>query len=544
MAGLAKADQLVGGRYRLVAELGSDRRWRGRDEQSDTDVAIEGVRLPSASAAAERAALFEHGRAERERRQAMALRASANLVFAEDVIADEDVLWCVTRLVEGRTLADDVSAYGPLDAEAAERLATEMVAALAAAHEAGIAHGDISPAALLLTATGEALLTGFDADETVSDDSRYRAPEWKHGVEPRPPGDMFSLGATLYFAVEGDAPVRVDTAETPGAVGPEEVAAAERAGGLRPLIARLLANDPAGRPTARESLALLTPLEPLPEPPAAPVEAGGRPRTPTEPGTAGPGEPDWSPVTATVAIVLFLVVVLAVVIGLDAHDSSSRETTAAPTATEETTSDNEETTTDDEGTTTDDTSESPTTTDFDPSSLDDSSTDPTPLTVSALLPDQFTDSKGVTYTQRAAGVHDCLDSGESGTVSTVLTRVGCSQQVSGVYLDENGNIMVWLVVVPLSDEQTADGAYTDLSGTRIGDWGIRCPQNGAGSALCDASWDDINSATQSGYLRQDHRYLIHSRAIYAGLGQNSAGEPWVDAASSKAVDAAGPENYQ
>jgi serine/threonine protein kinase len=529
MADQAEADQLVGGRYRLVAELGSDRRWRAHDERSDTEVTVERVRLPSARAAAERAALFEHGRAEREPRQATALRTNANLVFVEDVVADEDVLWRVTRLVEGRTLADDVSAYGPLDAEAAERIAIDVVAALAAAHQAGIAHGDLSPAAVLLTGTGDALLTGFDADETLAGASVYHAPERKRGEEPRPPGDLFSLGATLYFAVEGDPPIRGGTPETSGAARSEEVAAAEHADGLWPLITRLLAKDPAARPTAREVRALLEP------PPAAPAEARDHPDLPPKPGAVPPSKPDRSAMTTTIVIVLLLGAVLAVVIGLNQHNSSTGGTTTTPTTTGETT---------DDETTTDDTYASSTTTSFDPSSLDDSGTDPTPLTVSALLPDEFTDSQGVTYTRRAAGVHDCLDNGESGTVRTVLSRVGCDQTVSGNYLDQEDKIMVWVVVVPLSDEQTADDAFTDLSGSSTDDWGIRCPHDGAGSAVCDASWDDINRATQYGYIRQDHRYLIHSIAIYADLGQNSDAEPWMDAASSSAVDTAGPENYQ
>jgi hypothetical protein len=92
--------------------------------------------------------------------------------------------------------------------------------------------------------------------------------------------------------------------------------------------------------------------------------------------------------------------------------------------------------------------------------------------------------------------------------------------------------------------QTASAAYGDLSHAHSGDWGIRCPTSGAGSKVCNAPSDNINSATQYSYIRRDHRYLIHSLAIYVSLGQGSVNEPWVDAASLMGVNAAGPDNYR
>ncbi|MDA3642421.1 hypothetical protein LZ318_20975 [Saccharopolyspora indica] len=302
-----QAGELIGGRYRLV--LGSGRRWQARAEDTGAEVSLEWARSPSAQEAAEHAARFERERTEREQRQDAALRACPNLVFVDDVVAEEDVLWSVTRLVEGRTLSEDVSAYGPMTAESVEPVARDLLEALAAAHGAGIVHGALSPATVRLTGDGEALLTGFGAPA----DEHYLAPERDHGQH----GDLFSLGATLHFALTGTPPVR------PGS-------AAGDVGELRSLIARLLAEDPSQRPTAARALELL-------EPPPPPVQH-------IAPPTPGPAKPySMAPV---VGLVLAVGVLIAVIIGLGQSESSSDAgsgTSAESTSSEEeTTSDSSE----------------------------------------------------------------------------------------------------------------------------------------------------------------------------------------------------------
>ncbi|QIZ35948.1 hypothetical protein [Saccharopolyspora sp. ASAGF58] len=307
MAHQAESGELIGGRYRLV--LGSGHRWRARDEDSGTDVSLEWTRLPSAQEAAEYATRFDRERTERERRQTAALRACPNLVFVDDVVAADDVLWSATRLVEGRTLAEDVSTYGPLATETVRPVATDLLKALAAAHGAGITHGALSPATVRLAGDGEALLTGFGAP---ADEQAYRAPERNHEQQALAPGDLFSLGTTLHFALKGAPP------SSPGF-------AAGDAGELGPLIARLRATDPAQRPTAPEALALL-------EPPAAPVTQV----TPPQPSQA-PDDPSPFRMAAVVGAVLAIGVLLALIIGVGQQESSTGSSAESSTETTDTT---------------------------------------------------------------------------------------------------------------------------------------------------------------------------------------------------------------
>ncbi|RKT89211.1 Protein kinase domain-containing protein [Saccharopolyspora antimicrobica] len=310
MAHQAEPGDLVGGRYRLV--LGSGHRWRARAEDSGAEVSLEWARLSSADEAAEHAARFERERTEREQLQAAALRACPDLVFVDDVIADADVLWSVTRLVEGRTLTEDVSAYGPMETETARTIARDLLKALAAAHEAGIVHGALSPATVRLTGDGKALLTGFG---TSDDEQAYRAPERDHERH----GDLFALGATLHFALTGAPPV------LPGS-------AAGDIGELRSLISRLLAEDPRQRPTAVEALALL-------EPPPAPAQH-------IAPPAPSPAPPKPYSVAPVVGLVLVVGVLIAVIIGLGQSESSSdadSDSSAESTYSEEETTSYDET---------------------------------------------------------------------------------------------------------------------------------------------------------------------------------------------------------
>ncbi|MGW9612629.1 serine/threonine-protein kinase [Streptomyces diastaticus] len=129
-------------------------------------------------------------------------------------------------------------------------------------------HGDIKPANVLLTTGGKGLLTDFDIGQVepvtrvtslVVNAAEYMAPERvSGGGTDSAAGDLFSLGVTLYRAVEGISPFRRDHEfETLMAVRDEEAAPVRCAGALAPLITALLAKDPRDRPTAVEALAML-----------------------------------------------------------------------------------------------------------------------------------------------------------------------------------------------------------------------------------------------------------------------------------------------
>ncbi|MEU4078616.1 serine/threonine protein kinase [Streptomyces venezuelae] len=142
---------------------------------------------------------------------------------------------------------------GPLPEATVRAVGAALAEALAAAHGQGLTHAGVSPAAVLLTADGPRL-TCFGAVRAAAADGERRtglpgldpgalAPEQASGGRPRPPGDVFALGAVLAYASTGHTVPERD--ELPPA--------------LRPVISACLARDPADRPTAP---ALMTALAP------------------------------------------------------------------------------------------------------------------------------------------------------------------------------------------------------------------------------------------------------------------------------------------
>jgi hypothetical protein len=170
-------------------------------------------------------------------------------------------------------------------------IADALLAGLAAAHAAGILHRDVKPSNVMFreAATGgRAVLVDFgiahlDGDATLTatgmmmGSPAYLAPERAQGRPAGPAADLWSLGATLWTAVEGRPPFQRDNAlATLSAVITEEVPTAERAGPLAPLLEGLLDKDPAARldaPAARELLDGLRTSGRRPPSPAVPAPA-------------------------------------------------------------------------------------------------------------------------------------------------------------------------------------------------------------------------------------------------------------------------------
>jgi len=130
-------------------------------------------------------------------------------------------------------------------------------------------HRDVKPANVLVSADGRACLTDFGIATTTGDSSlttygtligspSYMAPERANGEEPRPSVDLWSLGATLYAAVEGRPPFnRGEAMATLLSVVSEHPAPVLRAGPLEPVLSGLLTKDPARRTSAAAARSLL-----------------------------------------------------------------------------------------------------------------------------------------------------------------------------------------------------------------------------------------------------------------------------------------------
>jgi len=260
----------VADRYRLDTVIGSGgvgRVWRGEDTVLRRPVAIKEVPLPTHLPDAERGSLRE--RVLREARAAARIHHPGSVqVF--DVIDEADQVYLIMELVEDQTLAEVVTATGPLSPRAAAAMGVELLGALEAAHKVGIVHRDVKPRNVMVTTTGGVKLADFGIAWMRDDPSitktgmvlgtpSYMSPEQALGEAAGPPSDLWSTGALLYYAVEGQAPFdQGEPISTLHAVVHGEPRPFERAGPLAPVINGLLAKDPTARLGLPDAKARLT----------------------------------------------------------------------------------------------------------------------------------------------------------------------------------------------------------------------------------------------------------------------------------------------
>ncbi|MEU4626410.1 serine/threonine-protein kinase [Actinoplanes sp. NPDC023801] len=284
------APVLLAERYRLGASLGRGgmgQVFLARDETLQRDVAIKEIDRP----------LGSDGDAAAARRTLREARAAArinhpNVVQVYDVLQLDDRTWIVMEYVPSRSLREEIAEQGSLDPYRVARIGLELLGALRTAHRLGVEHRDVKPANVLLTDDGRVLLTDFgiaavDDDAVISRSDvlvgspQFMAPERAQGTSSGPEADLWSLGATLYAAIEGHAPYqRGSTMATLAALATEEPDPPVQAGPLRPLLDGLLRKDPATRMAAEdaESLAreIIAELTGEPEPSSpAPRKPGG-----------------------------------------------------------------------------------------------------------------------------------------------------------------------------------------------------------------------------------------------------------------------------
>lgn len=301
--------RLIAGRYRLLSPLGQGGMgtvWRARDEVLHREVAVKEVRAPAGLPADDVRRLY--ARLEREA-WAAARVAHRNVVTVYDVAAEDGRPWIVMELVRGVSLADVLEAEGPMAPRRAAHVGAEVLAALRAAHEAGVLHRDVKPANVLLANDGRVVLTDFGI-ATVEGSSaltmtgevigspEFLAPERALGRTPGPESDLWSLGVLLYAAVEGVSPFRQDTPlSTLRAIVDEELPPPRRAGPLAPVIEGLLRKDPAQRITADQTERDLRLVAAGGTPGAPSATAPTTPLSATAP-TVGAGFPAGAPTTA------------------------------------------------------------------------------------------------------------------------------------------------------------------------------------------------------------------------------------------------------
>jgi serine/threonine protein kinase len=218
----------LGERYRLERLIGSGGMatvWRARDERLHRTVAVKVISDALAADPSWRT------RFAREARTAASI-SHPNLVSIFDFDSGAARPYLVMEHIPGGTLAQR-AAQGPLAPSEIERLASELLSAIACVHRAGILHRDIKPANVLLDRDGHARLTDFGIarleDGTcvtqpgqVLGTLRYLAPELVRGAPPSRAADLFALGVLLReLPVAGE--LRPESAEALAALSaPEE----------------------------------------------------------------------------------------------------------------------------------------------------------------------------------------------------------------------------------------------------------------------------------------------------------------------------------
>ncbi|HEY3896349.1 MAG TPA: protein kinase [Pseudonocardiaceae bacterium] len=301
---MSTSPRLVAGRYRLDQQIGTGAMgvvWRAHDERLDRGVALKELLVQPGLAEAEeetaRARAMREGRIAARLHHPHAISVYDVAVDRGTGLGDEMVPWLVMEYLPSRSLATVLAEQGTLAPHEVAGIGQQVAGALAAAHDAGIVHRDIKPGNVLLGWDGTVKITDFGISRAswdttltrtgvLSGTPAYFAPEVARGELPGPASDVFSLGSMLYVAVEGEPPFGLDdnTLALLRTVAEGAVRPPERAGPLSPILMRLLADDPAARPSmsdAAAALGMVTAGGPGSSPSATPLLARPpRPRAP------------------------------------------------------------------------------------------------------------------------------------------------------------------------------------------------------------------------------------------------------------------------
>jgi serine/threonine protein kinase len=275
---MAGAGDRIAGRYLLQEPIGRGGMgivWRAHDELLDRRVAVKCAR-PDDERAAQRL--------KKEARNAARLH-HPNIVAVFDFIEGGgvegsgggdrvhggEICWIVMEYVSGGSLADLVKERGLLSPEEAGSIGCQIAAALAKSHAEGVVHGDVTPENILVAGDGVAKLTDFGISRAlwsevtvtrtggVQGKPPYLPPEVARGASADRKSDVFSLGASLFAAVEGQSPY--GEAAHPMAYVARAIDGSietpHRAGPLVEPLAALLQVEPRQRPAAPKALRLL-----------------------------------------------------------------------------------------------------------------------------------------------------------------------------------------------------------------------------------------------------------------------------------------------
>ncbi|MCW2750605.1 MAG: serine/threonine protein kinase [Aeromicrobium sp.] len=260
----AKSGQLIAGRYLLQHVLGRGGMgnvWLAEDAILVRPVAIKEFTLSEETLDEGEARTRVLGEA-----QAAARVRHPGIVGVYDLAIEDGRLWIVMEALSGQTLAQAIRQRGRMDRAQVMDIAGQLLEALQAMHSAGIVHRDVKPGNVQMSSGGRVVLIDFGLASgsgpappikpgQVVGSPPYMAPESIRDGSFGPASDLFSLGATLYAAVEGRQPFGdLSIFSILEAVKNEPPPPARHAGYLRPLIDGLLNKDPQARLSSLEAL--------------------------------------------------------------------------------------------------------------------------------------------------------------------------------------------------------------------------------------------------------------------------------------------------
>ncbi|MDE3724989.1 serine/threonine-protein kinase [Nocardiopsis sp. N85] len=256
----ADSGRLLANRYRLDEVIGAGgmgRVWQGVDTLLDRPVAVKELTSPPNLPAHEVEVL--RTRMLREARSAAQL-SHPSIITVFDVAEEDGRPWIVMELVPGSSLGDLIRDEGAQPVGRVADIGEQMAAGLSEAHGRGIVHRDVKPGNVLINARGRTVLTDFGiahldgathltSTGLLIGSPSYLAPEIAHGHSATPASDVWSLGITLFQALEGTLPFdRPTPMATLTAIVTQELPAPVNAGPLAPLLRELCAKKPEDRP--------------------------------------------------------------------------------------------------------------------------------------------------------------------------------------------------------------------------------------------------------------------------------------------------------
>jgi hypothetical protein len=297
----AARSRVLNGRYRLVCTLGVGGMgsvWLAEDQLLERSVALKELIMPRAATTS----LPERRARALQEARALARVRHPSIVPIHDVFFIDDDPWIVMEHINGHSLADMIRQQ-TLDERSIARIGLHVLRGLIAVHKSEVVHRDVKPTNILVADDGSVFLVDFGIARIAGDTSLtgqsivgtpdFLAPERFRSNTVGPPADIWALGVTFYFALEGYSPFWRNSdsglESTMMAILNETPHPPTRGGRLADITMRMLHKDPDLRADAAMVLAILGDLAdaeppaslPGPKPPAD--SAGAAPVAPQAP---------------------------------------------------------------------------------------------------------------------------------------------------------------------------------------------------------------------------------------------------------------------